>query len=233
MDSLEVTISDLDHLLAGGLILLSIILAFGRPPSASDAATRLRFYRQAWLTGAGMAALALFVWQDAGRPIEKFALQNWTGEQPSLTLAVGAIWTLVASVAVRSSASGAARAKLSAIYSHFRALMPQTRKELYGSWGAAISAGFGEEIAYRGFLLWYVSELAGLAVGVVVTSLAFGIAHGYQRRLGVAFAIFAGLLLAYVYLSTGSLLLVMWVHATYNVASFTIGQLVLRRKPSC
>lgn len=50
---------------------------------------------------------------------------------------------------------------------------------------------------------------------------------GWSGDRPVATAAAAGLILAGALLISGSLLLVMWMHATYNVASFTIGKLVL------
>lgn len=51
-------------------------------------------------------------------------------------------------------------------------------------------AAFGEELAYRGYLLTRVREAlgggrAGLAVAVLVSSLLFGFAHGEQGPIGV------------------------------------------------
>jgi membrane protease YdiL (CAAX protease family) len=108
--------------------------------------------------------------------------------------------------------------------------MPRTGGELAAALGVSATAGFGEELVYRGFLLWYGTMLVGLPASVIATSLLFGIAHGYQSRFGVIFSTIAGLTLAGAYLASGSLLLVMWMHATYDMWSFTVGRLVLSRE---
>ena len=66
-----------------------------------------------------------------------------------------------------------------------------------------------------------------MPLAVLATSLVFGLAHGYQAKFGMLFATVAGLILAGAYLATESLLLAVWMHATYNLASFTLGYRLL------
>jgi membrane protease YdiL (CAAX protease family) len=219
--------TDYDHLLAGGLFLLSAILALGKAPQQVDSAQRWAFYRQTWMTGVGMSALALLEWHAAGRPLQELGLGSWTGDRLVPTIGAAVIWGVGLAATVAKVAKGVGRERLRAIYAKYRALMPATPNELRGSWGAAVCAGTGEEIAFRGFLLWYAASLSNPIAALLVTSLLFGIAHGYLRASGVLFATAAGLLLGAALLVSGSLLLVIWMHATYNVASFTIGRIVL------
>lgn len=219
--------TEYDHLFAGGLLLLSAMLALGKPPRTVDSAQRWAFYRQAWVTGAVMSALALLVWRLGGRPLQDFGLGSWTGERPALALGAAGAWGVLLALVVAKVSDGAFRERLRAIYGRHTALMPTTPRELRGSWGVALAAGTGEEMAFRGFLLWYAAAWVGPVAALLVTSLLFGIAHGYLRASGIVFATLAGLLLGAAYLASGSLLLVIWLHATYNVASFTIGRIVL------
>jgi membrane protease YdiL (CAAX protease family) len=105
--------------------------------------------------------------------------------------------------------------------------MPRSRDEIPLAHAAGVLGGTGEEIAYRGFLIWYAQAFLGLPLAVLATSLLFGLAHGYQSKFGMLFATIAGLILAGVYLLSGSLLLAVWLHASYNVASFTLGYRLL------
>jgi membrane protease YdiL (CAAX protease family) len=105
--------------------------------------------------------------------------------------------------------------------------MPRSRAEIPYAYSAGILGGSGEEIAYRGFLIWYVQAFVGLPFAIIATSLIFGLAHGYQSKFGMLFATIAGLVLAGAFLASGSLLLAVWMHATYNVASFTLGYRLL------
>jgi membrane protease YdiL (CAAX protease family) len=179
-----------------------------------------------------MAGLSLVVWHLADRKLDDFGFTSWAGDQPWLTVAAASAWAIVLAFIFVRIRAGFGRARLERIYSKYKALMPTTRQELWASWGAAISAGTSEEIAFRGFLFWYVASLVDPISALVVTSFLFGIAHGYQRAFGVIFASAAGLILGAIYLLSESLILVMWMHATYNVASFTVGKIVLTRTAS-
>jgi membrane protease YdiL (CAAX protease family) len=86
-------------------------------------------------------------------------------------------------------------------------LMPQNgRERVWALLGLAPTAGLCEEFLYRGFLLaettvWFHS--AGW--GVVVTSVAFGLAHSYQSLNGMVRAGLLGALLAWPVVQLGSL----------------------------
>ncbi|MGB6133936.1 MAG: CPBP family intramembrane glutamic endopeptidase [Acidobacteriaceae bacterium] len=61
------------------------------------------------------------------------------------------------------------------------ALAPHSAVELLVWIGLALSAGFCEEFVFRGyFLRQFSSPLHAVWLGVLVSSLLFGIAHGYQ-----------------------------------------------------
>jgi membrane protease YdiL (CAAX protease family) len=112
-------------------------------------------------------------------------------------------------------------------YATYAHLMPRSRDEFPYAYAAGILGGTGEEIAYRGFLIWYATAFLGLPLAVLAISLLFGIAHGYQSKFGMLFATLAGLVLAGAYWLSESLLLAVWLHASYNVASFTLGHRLL------
>ena len=213
-----------DHILAGLLAGLSLLLIFFRPPAPQDA-RRMDLYLSGAFSGLVFGAAPLVFWAMSGRPLEGFGLAGWQASAPDV--GAGLLWAALLAAGVAAAARGKLPAALDRLYSHYAWLMPRTRAELGVSWGTSAAAGVGEEIAYRGFLLWYGAALLGPLPGLLLSSLLFGAAHGYQRRLGMAFATSAGLVLGAAYLATGSLPLVMWMHATYNMASFTTGWLML------
>lgn len=72
-------------------------------------------------------------------------------------------------------------------------------------WGFA---AFGEEIAYRGYLLTRAADVGGRSpaaywVGMVVVSVLFGYGHFYKGPAGIVDSGFAGLILGSAYLLTG------------------------------
>ncbi|MGH9318379.1 MAG: lysostaphin resistance A-like protein, partial [Vicinamibacteria bacterium] len=78
--------------------------------------------------------------------------------------------------------------------------------------GAAM-AGFSEELLFRGLLQ--------PRIGLVATSLLFGLLHGPSRGLSplAVWAGGAGCLLGLVYSSTGNLLLPTLIHALYDAVA--------------
>jgi len=84
----------------------------------------------------------------------------------------------------------------------------------------SIGAGISEELAFRGFLFYYLSVYVPQVNSlekVLLTSLIFGVAHLYQGWQGVAKTGLIGLILAGFYVLTGSLLLPMVVHAVNDM----------------
>jgi len=78
--------------------------------------------------------------------------------------------------------------------------------------GAWILAALGEELVWRGWLLNRCADLfgrnrAGWIAALVVSSVAFGLAHAYQGSIGVTENIIDGALLAGVYFACGRNLL--------------------------
>jgi CAAX protease family protein len=86
-------------------------------------------------------------------------------------------------------------------------LMPQNgRERMWAMLGLAPTAGLCEEFLYRGFLLAEATAWFHSAVwGVVVSSMAFGLAHSYQGLNGMVRAGLLGALLAWPVVQLGSL----------------------------
>ena len=216
---------EIDHVAAGAILLISIVQAFADPEFLKRA-ERMTFFKAGAATGLIMGLLVLLMWHVAERPIAGFGLFGWIDPKPLFVALAAAVWPLILA-AVAWLLIKRFRSEVANFYSGYGHLMPHSRGELPVAYATASLAGLGEEIAYRGFLIWYLAAFAGLGAAALASSVVFGIAHGYQGKLGMAFAALAGLVLAGIYLLSGSLLLVLWMHATYNIASFTLGYRLL------
>ncbi|PWE17781.1 hypothetical protein DDZ18_09005 [Marinicauda salina] len=90
-----------------------------------------------------------------------------------------------------------------------------------------ITAAFGEELIFRGFLLNEVAELFGRGVfgwiaAVVAIAVAFALGHAYQGLAGVLFSGSFGLVIGLVYLATGrNLWTLILAHGLIDTYSFT------------
>lgn len=94
-------------------------------------------------------------------------------------------------------------------------MLPTTTDERW--WWVLIcaTAGIGEEILYRGFLIQYFQRgplHAKLLLAVALACVIFGIAHMYQGLKGVLGTTFLGIMFAAIFVMTGNLLVPMIVH---------------------
>jgi len=99
-------------------------------------------------------------------------------------------------------------------------ILPHSRVELLPYLALAVTAGVCEEFLYRGFALAALSR-AGLAtwVGVLATSLLFGLGHAYQGRTGILGTGVLGVLLAVARVLYGSLVPVMIWHTAVDIVA--------------
>ncbi|WP_405227149.1 CPBP family intramembrane glutamic endopeptidase [Lentisalinibacter sediminis] len=110
-------------------------------------------------------------------------------------------------------------------------MMPRDGRE-YGAFVAlSITAGVVEETLFRGWLIWYLQAWMPLTAAVLVSSLLFGLAHVYQGPAGIAKTGVMGLLLALLYLLSGSLWLPIVAHAMVDVLQGAT-MMELYRRPS-
>lgn len=100
-----------------------------------------------------------------------------------------------------------------------RTLLPQGSVERRWFVLIAALAAICEEYIYRGFLLHTLGAWTGSPwLAAVITALSFGLAHGYQRLLGITRAGLLGLLLAVPVIFTGSLFAAIVAHFWINSA---------------
>jgi len=113
------------------------------------------------------------------------------------------------------------------------ALLPRTRGELpYGA-GLAVSAGVLEELMFRlalPALLYGIWPDGPLAFGLA--ALLFGALHLYQKWVGMLAATVLGLVFAYLYVVTGSILAPIVLHLLIDLRSLVLLPLVVGKLAS-
>ena len=100
---------------------------------------------------------------------------------------------------------------------------PQGPSEIAG--GGALAAG--EELLFRGALLEGLMSRGGISppLAVTMTAILFGACHLLRDRQLAPFALWAmwqGVLLGTLYVTTGSLLVCLLVHAAHDLGGFTL-----------
>lgn len=93
-----------------------------------------------------------------------------------------------------------------------------------------LAAGFGWEVLYRGFLLWWLTPLIGLAGAVVAASVAYGLAHGWKSwKQGVG-SIVSAFLFTIGYATTGSLWWLIAFHSGLPLVALLAGWRARRKE---
>jgi membrane protease YdiL (CAAX protease family) len=103
--------------------------------------------------------------------------------------------------------------------------LPRTKRDFVWFMNLSISAGICEELLFRGYLIWYIGEYSTTLVAIVLSSLLFGLAHSYQGWKGIVQSGGTGLVLAVIYVFTGSLWIPIALHIVGDVYSGMLGWL--------
>ena len=178
-----------------------------RQIEAGEAPDRSKFYLQTliveWLALVGLAA----IWFYYDRSIaslgftEPGGLGFWIGAAV-VALAAG---FLAYSWHSTRSISDDERLKHRESLGYLVHFLPHTRGELRTFYGVSITAGIVEETIYRGFVLWYLTQLMPIWPAVAVSSVFFGLAHGYQGASGAVRTGLAGFAFGALFVVTGSI----------------------------
>ncbi len=88
-------------------------------------------------------------------------------------------------------------------------MLPKTYREKQWFTFVSATAGIGEEIVYRGFLMYHLmqqfSKLPLLLI-LLIASIIFGLAHSYQGLTGMLKTSLVGMVLGALYITSGSIL---------------------------
>ena len=228
----------LDHLLALTLAVFFPIRAatFGYrrlvlAPEPRVFQVRGALYRQALAIQWGLAALVGAIWIARGRTADSLGLVvSWSPQFLGMTaVTVIAIGLLMVQNRRGQRDPEVLEAVLKKL-GHVERMLPRTPAELGMFKALSVTAGFCEELLYRGFLMWYVTHWLPLVPGLLVVSLLFGFGHSYQGVRGVITTMLVGVVLGLVYLVAGSLLPAMLLHAAGDLHSGTLAYAALSRR---
>lgn len=110
------------------------------------------------------------------------------------------------------------------------ALLPRNRGELVYGAALSINAGVVEELLFRLGMPALLYGVTGNAlISFCASAVLFGLLHIYQGVWGVVGATLLGFGFTFVYLLTGSIVVVMIVHALIDLRSLVLIPLVVRK----
>jgi membrane protease YdiL (CAAX protease family) len=210
----------------------------------TQAGARRSFYRRLLVLEWGLALITLLVWAAAADVDAAAVGLAWPRSWPDPV--VGAAVVVLLLFVVFSTRALRGGVLLEAARQERRrpgegrhaeppaqatlALLPRTPTERRLFTLVGVTAGVCEEWLYRGFFLAVVAAVAGRPpewVLGVVAAIAFGLAHAYQGIGGVVLTAVLGGVLAALYLSTGSLLLPVLLHAVVDLRFLLVPARVL------
>ncbi|MDP9075686.1 MAG: CPBP family intramembrane metalloprotease [Actinomycetota bacterium] len=186
----------------------------------TDPRARMRHYRRGILgewAATGLVVLIGFLAHRGPGSIGLGRIPHFGSAAVTVGLAAGVL--TLSAVVFRLGGDGIRQA-LRRQSEGFRALLPHTAAERAVFALLAVTAGVCEELLYRGFGLAYLRWLWPGATRpwlIALTAAAFGVAHLYQGVRGVVLTGLVGGYLAWLVLSSGSLVPAMVIHALLDL----------------
>ncbi len=209
---------DLALFASAALAMPVMSLLSGRQLVKNEGAALVPRYWYTTARGWMAAAIILFAWYFQGRPFAQLGLDFPIGIRGQVGFLVVAVVVAVAvQQLLRIRRISHETLQRSLVTLKRLKIMPRTRGELAVFMLVAITAGVWEELLYRGFLLWFLSPVAGVIGAVLISSAIFGIGHVYQGWRGVLMTGTVGLIFAVLYALTLSLWWLMAAHALMDI----------------
>ncbi len=110
-------------------------------------------------------------------------------------------------------------------------LFPRTKEERSLFDALSFTAGVCEELAYRGFLFWYLGTWMPIWAALLVAALAFGCAHLYEGVLAALVVVLLAVIAGGLYLASGSLWIPMVMHAAFDMVQLRMLSAALESSP--
>ena len=204
--------------------------AFVRAAKAGTPGVRMRAYAEILVVQWTLTLLLLWSGWSSGRPWGELGL-SMPGLAGGIGLGIAAVLALLMVVQVRGLARGVGddvAASLRAQLGDTALLLPHTLAEHRTFRAVSMTAGFCEEVVFRGFLPLYLLAWLPSPWTWIVAVCVFGLAHAYQGPRGVLKTGMVGAVMAGATVLTGSLWTAIVLHALIDLQGGAVGYAVLR-----
>jgi uncharacterized protein len=217
------------HLLALFLIVVAPVwdhFATQRLKASKESGVKIAYYRAmvtvGWITtvialvAVGRRAIFTF---DAGATSPSWLPQRGGARTFVAGVLIGLL-LMIALSAFQARRSAAIREKMEKAFLRLSFILPLTGEERTWWIFVSLTAGICEEILYRGFLIHYFFSAPfhiGLLLAVIISCGIFGAAHLYQGAAGVISTAILGLIFSAIFLTAGTLVMPMILHALIDL----------------
>lgn len=190
-----------------------------RKIAAGEPADRPRLYRETLILEWVFLAVLLAVFFGLSRDLSTlgFVSAGGTGFWICAALLAGGSIAMILSTKSVHQLSQSARDEQRAAFGDLGHFLPQNDEDLASFYRVSVTAGIVEEIVFRGFVLWYLSFFMPLWPAVLVSSVAFGLAHSYQGVSGMIRVALIGLAFGALFVFSGSIWLPIVGHILVDV----------------
>lgn len=174
-------------------------------------------------------ALVAMLWLQRGLPGAELGLAGGGGWR---------FWTPIALAALLAAQQGYSavkvarmtgdKRKLRAQVGDVAAVMPQTSAELPAWAFLSLTAGFCEELIFRGFMIWLLQPVVGWWGAAALSMVVFGLGHLYQGLSGVIRTTLFGGIMTLLFWLAQSLWPVIVLHAAIDLMGGVLAMTILR-----
>jgi membrane protease YdiL (CAAX protease family) len=206
---------------------------FERAVAAGDPDARANAYRATVATLWLLTGAAVAFWLAYGRSARSLGLVpagGATGLALSAAVVAFMCWFIVTRARKYSRLTPAKRERLRLqldqlrlTHKGFDFLVPHTRAEFRWFTAMSFTAGFCEELLYRGYLVWVLAAYLGLGAAVLASAILFAAAHTYQGWRGMLKVVAVALVFNLIVLGTGWLIPAMLVHTLFDLPNGLLG----------
>lgn len=221
-----------DHLIGIMVCIIAPLLIMGvRKPEADEIQLeiqdRVRLYHNNGLFLLVISMVVITLWRLPGRSLSEFgfttpvwSVNAWRIVGLIIVFYLGDVFLTYGIKKWRENALKKIKSNLS--------FLPTGLSELTHFSFLSLSAGFGEEVLFRAFLLhylvfWIGNSPAELLVCCASSSVLFAYLHGYQGFQAMVKIFFLSILFSLLFILTKSLFPVMILHALIDIAGGFIG----------
>ncbi len=190
-----------------------------RRVAAGESINRSQLYRNTIIGHWTLLLMCMAMWAEAARPWTALGFNLQLNLWFALAAALTVLGIAVLLMQLRQ-VKNATQEEINGLKERFGKLsiiLPQNGNELARFYGLSITAGIVEEILWRGFLIWYLSQFMPLWAAALVSVIGFGLAHAYQGIAHLPQVTAVGAAFTGLYLLSGSIWLPVILHAAVDI----------------